>query len=179
MVKHMLRIVFAPNDFNMTVTGVEVPRVGAEPETLQAEFGFFLEDEKAMKVNSDVKGAGGVRCCAFECMNVVGARTFPPAGSCFVRHDEPDRSKWVPHTKETFLETLAAIDEAKGDPDELHEVEIATGIKYNPHSLLWDDYLREVVRAPHNYFWDGMHCLYSSGGFAQYQLNAYVLELRQ
>ena len=51
------------------------------------------------------------------------------------------------------------------------------GIKYNPASLLWDQHLRDLVGAPHCHFWDAMHCLFSSGGIVQYQLNGYVLEL--
>ena len=177
IMKQILQIFFAPHGYNMAVTGVDIPQETGPPETLHAKFVFFLEDEKAMKINSDVKGAGGLRCCALECMNVVKSIVPPHPGNCFVRHDEPDRSKWIPHTKESFLQTLAEIERVKDDLDSLSEVEIATGIKYNPHSLLWDSYLRELIGAPHHHFWDAMHCLYSSGGCVQYQLNAYVLEL--
>ena len=176
LMKKMVEFFFHPSDFNFSVTGAKIP-VGSGSHLLYANFGFFLEDEKAAKVNLALKGAGGARCCALECMNVVGAHSYPPDGHFMVRFHVPDRHRWQPHTKETFSHMLNEIESVKDDSDALDTIEIATGVKYDPACLLWDPYLRDVVGAPHCHFWDAMHCLFSSGGIVQYQLNGYILAL--
>ena len=111
--KQMLLLFFHPSDFNMSETGVQIPQGSGDATILYADFHFFMEDEKAAKVNLDIKGASGLKVCALECMNVVGATAHPPAGDYFVRFDEPDRLRWHLRTKATFRETLAYIERSK------------------------------------------------------------------
>ena len=108
---------------------------------------------------------------------MCGAKTYPPEGDVLVRFTEPRRSRWVAHTKESFYEYLAELERVKDSPEDLKEMEIHTGINYNPHSLLWDAYTLRLVNAPHCQYWDGMHCLFSSGGIVQYELNGFVSAL--
>jgi len=79
LIKQMLYLFFSPDDFNFNVTGARIPQASGSPRDFYADFGFFLEDEKAAKVNLAVKGASGIKCCGLECMNVLGVQSHPPA----------------------------------------------------------------------------------------------------
>ena len=137
-----------------------------------------MEDERAYKIGFDIKGASGCKCC-LSCRAICGATLHPPEGGYFVRFDEPDRSKWDPHTVESIKECINAVDAAKDAGPALKEVETNSGINYNPYGAFWDPYLVDLMRPPHFHFWDAMHCLYASGGVAQYQMNAYIYSLTQ
>ena len=100
---------------------------------------------------------------ACSVLNVVGAKSFPSAGDYFARFSEPDRNKWHPQTKDMLARMLVEVDAVKDNPEELEEIQFRTGIKYNPASLLWDPYLRDLVDAQHCHYWDAMHCLFTSG----------------
>ena len=176
IVKAMLLNFFSKdvNEFNFKTTGLRVPTETDVFGHIRADSIFFIEDEKACKIGFDVKGASGCKCC-FGCQAFCGAKLHPPEGSYYVRHDEPDRSKWDPHTIETIKECIKAVDDAKGTGvGALQEVETNIGINYNPYGPLWDPYLVDLLDPPNCHYWDAMHCLYSSGGVAQFQANGYI-----
>ena len=116
---------------------------------------FFMQDERACKLGFDVKGASGCKCC-FTCQAVCGATLHPPEESYFVRYDEPDRSKWDPHTPESIKECIKAVD-TTNKVGGLKEVETNIGINYNQYGPLWDPYLVDLMRAPHCHYW--MQCI--------------------
>ena len=51
------------------------------------------------------------------------------------------------------------------------------GLKLNQYGIHLDPHLARIVQMPYAFFYDPMHCLFSSGGVCQYQVNAFVLEL--
>ena len=177
LLKKMVLTFFDPSGWNFATTGLEIPVPGQPNETVRATFGFFILDERAVKLGLDIKGASGAKCCGLECLNVCGAQTYPPQGDYFVRYSEPRRSRWHPHTRESFEQILVELENVKDSPGELAEMELRTGVNYNLHSILWDPYTRRLVGAPHCQFWDSMHCLFASGGIVQYQLNGFVLAI--
>ena len=177
LLKKMVLTFFDPSGWNFATTGLEIPVPGQPNENVRATFGFFILDERAVKLGLDIKGAAGAKCCGLECLNVCGAQTYPPQGDYFVRYSEPRRSRWHPHTRESFEQVLVELENVKDSPSELAEMELRTGVNYNLHSILWDPYTRRLVGAPHCQFWDGMHCLCASGGIVQYQLNGFVLAI--
>ena len=82
------------------------------------------------------------------------------------------------HTTDTFREVRDRVDAAR-DSSALAETELICGLSYSPKGCFWDPYLFDLFQPPFCMYWDGMHCLYSSGGIVQYQVNAYVMALMQ
>ena len=171
VINMMLLKFFSKNDFNFKTTGLRFPTEADPSADLRAGFGFFVEDEKACKMGFDVKGASGCKMCIF-CKCVCATHLKP--GPDFVVHTEPDRTLWDEITHEEFKELIQEVDAVKEDSADLKEVETNAGINYNPHGPLWDPYLVDLMNAPFCHYWDAMHCLYASGGVAQFQVNGFI-----
>jgi hypothetical protein len=172
IVKMMLHQFFPPNEvstFSFNVSGMQIPTETGGKFHLKAESTVFFLDEKAAKVDCSVKGAAGVKPCMY-CKNVVGASTRPAAADYLIHYTEPRRARFDLHTPETFAEMKTILENFKDSP-ELPELEIMTGLKYDPHGLLWDEHLASIVQLPYGWFVDAMHCWYSSGGIAQFETN--------
>ena len=61
-------------------------------------------------------------------------------------------------------------------PDRLEELERLCGLTRNPQRVLWDPYIANLISVPYCIFWDAMHCVFGSGGNAQYLVNGFALE---
>ena len=146
-------------------------------EHIRAEFGMFSLDEKAGKEALDFKGAGAAKPC-FKCRNVLGALSWPGDSEYLVRYECPDRRRWHMHTPQSLMEFKEKLDAtAREAPGDLDELQLMLGLKRNEHGVLWDPYLATLVKAPKCMYYDAMHCLFSSGGIAQFQTNTFVQEL--
>ena len=112
-----------------------------------------------------------------HCINVMGHCDF-------FRHDvlvhvhDPDYSKLIRHTPETFAEQVEkVVDAAVNRPSALDAEEKASGIKWDPDGLIFDaDWLLKL-RYPYCEIPDWMHHWVASGGLAQYHLNGMALYL--
>ena len=51
------------------------------------------------------------------------------------------------------------------------QLETRLGFTYSPEGLLWDRQMREIARVPECVYWDWMHNMVASGGYAQLQIN--------
>ena len=54
------------------------------------------------------------------------------------------------------------------------ELEIAHGVKYQEHGLLFDGWLRAFITPISSYVFDWMHVFCTSGGVAQFHINAFI-----
>ena len=176
LTEQMLLQFFHPSKISFATASIELP-VGRSSESWRcdAHFGFFCIDERAVKFITDVKGAGGLNfcCCCKNMMKHCSASEY------FVDGTEHRREKWDPHTPESFRAMKAELDSVKDDPAALKEMEIQCGLNYNPEGLLWDEYISDLIQMPNCIFWDTQHCIYASGGIAQYEVNGFVLEALQ
>ena len=177
LVRQMLYKFFHPSQCNFETTGMRLP-IGSDRVHITGRFGFFLVDEKAGKTNLSVKGAAGTKpCCC--CKNVVGARTLPGDSDYLIHFTDHRRAKFDLHTPESFVEMKQTLDHVHlmNDAQELAETEQVCGINRDPLGLLWDPYLSAIINMPYCMYWDSMHCLWSSGGVGQLQVNGFILEL--
>ena len=180
VVRMMLLTFFSKDttDFNFKTSGIRVPTEADVFGDIRADCGFFIEDERACKVGFDVKGASGCKLCLY-CKAICASHLHPAEGDYYVRFTEPDRSKWDPMTLADIKEVIQEIDAVKDNDELLKEMQTNTGINYNPQGPLWDPYLVELLDVPNCHYWDAMHCLYSSGGVAQYQTNGFIFALME
>ena len=178
IVKAMMYKFFSPADFNFAASGVELQTPGGLKKHLRADFGFFILDEAASKSVFGVKGASGAKCC-LRCMNVLGSKSQPPPGDNYlVRYSEHQRERWRGHTPHSYDSLIRKLDEtARDDPGKLEELELMSGLVRQVNGVLWDPYLRKMIKMPHAMYWDTMHCKWASGGVVQYMLNTFALEL--
>lgn len=161
------------------MSGGTVPTESDAEAHFVARFNSFVLDEKASHVNFGVKGACGIKCC-LECRNVCnckGTKTNIVGHDYLVAYTEPDRSKWDPHTPESFAEMVTILEALKDSPEELKEMEIVMGLTYDVHGVLFDPYIRELIQLPHAMYWDSMHCMYASGAIGQLEVNGFIIEL--
>ena len=165
----LLRSIFLGPESVLTA-GVAL-RIGQTHMVLFIQFGGFVADEGAAKFAWDVKGSSGLLPC-FNCKNVTLIESGHRGG--LVRHDvgnylvdlschdrrlldlRTDTDYW--HAHDT-LEHLSALMTNRGD---FGDTEKAFGINYNPHGILADRELRELVPPSLNRR-DGMHTMLSNG----------------
>ena len=96
----------------------------------------------------------------------------------FVHLHSSEHEKFDKHTPESFAQLAAELkDVAQNRPGELADHEQASGLKYDPYAVPWDDEVRAKLAPPLNHFPDWMHTFPGSGGLAQYNVNAFVLQL--
>ena len=131
-----------------------------------AVFACFVSDEKAIKQLSMAKGASGRKPC-LNCQNVVGrvdAWRVPVDGP-LVHLSCGDPAKFVPHTPATLQELYSYLRESGTAADGTDG-----GFSVSEDALLASP-MATVANLPDSIFWDWMHCLMSSGGVAQFEVN--------
>ena len=176
IVKAMLHSFYPPpgvSEFCFIGSGMRIP-TDTGTFHISAKKSGFTVDEKASKVDFSVKGASGVKCCLY-CKNCCKSAADASGSDYLIHFTEPRRARFDLHTAASFNEIKCLLDHLKDNPAELKEAEILTGVKFDPHGILWDEHLAGLLNMPHGWYVDAMHCLYSSGGIAQYEVNGYCL----
>jgi hypothetical protein len=158
-----------------------------ESFTFAADFAFWLADEAAFKKLGGVKGASGTKMCLC-CQNTVGRCKADaiPEGSPLVHFTNPDvETLCVPHTPATLAECwLFLADQAvllrqgRLTKKAFKQMEQCLGITFCVVSLLAPR-INEIAQVPHSVFWDWMHCVVASGGWAQYELNQLLRRIQR
>jgi hypothetical protein len=143
-------------------------------QLVQLDFECMVQDEKAHKGVSSVKGAAGWRCC-LRCTNVwnVLDKTTLSNGNHHFAHAVP--SQFKVHTRDTFFK---AVDEVSRQREVLNKTKFEklqkeNGVTWCPDGLVMDTYMRKHFCPPLNTYWDPMHCLLASSGVSQYEVNGF------
>jgi hypothetical protein len=169
--------------FNLETLGVRLQSGTRSVESvfLKLSFGCFLGDERALKEIAQVKGSSGIKPC-LVCCNVVSRVSPEILGAGFLVHvtecDPLRFSRWTPSTFREACEQVAnswaTVSRAKA-----LEQEKMCGILYEGgHGLLWGRNAARVA-IPDGIYWDSMHCLWASGGIAQFELAGFLFALRE
>jgi len=138
------------------------------------KFLCFVGDEKSHKEVFSLKGASGFKCCG-GCLNVVGRTPQPVASDYFVHVKEAFARTALPHTTQTFDEIVDRLRAA--GRGELARLQTQLGVNCEVGGLLFDDALRPLLNMPRCIYWDIQHCVCSSGGVGQYQVNQFARHL--
>jgi hypothetical protein len=163
--------------WNLAKTGIRLKH-GDEVVHMFARFACCPQDERAHKFGFDVKGSSGRNPCA-SCQNCIGRVPFFEDDSGFVHVWSPCYEKFIPKNSAAATEMLDALEHVAkhGSAKEREDLEMASGYVYDESGLLWDQALRPYISFPDCIYWDWMHNWCSSGGIAQFFLNAFVLEV--
>ena len=131
---------------------------------------------QAHKFTSSVTGASGTHCC-LVCRNIKNMEPEKLAGHAYFKHYALAYPyEFHRHDAESFWKL---VDEVHAKAAGLaktprKQLQSDSGIVWNPHGILVDEYLRNVFcPATHTYF-DPMHCLCASSGVSQYHLNGFA-----
>ena len=79
--------------------------------------------------------------------NVVNSVANVGESEYLVHYTEPRRDRFDLQTPESFNQIKDLLGAAKDSPDALGKLEINTGVKYDPHGLLWDAHLASIAKA--------------------------------
>ena len=180
VLKFCLNYFYSKSGFSFA-SGVNLPLGNTGEEfCLKAKFKCFVQDEKAHKQTSSVKGASGWSCC-INCMNIVKPWDDDvwEDDDFFKHYATAEPKDFVLHTKETFEAMADRLAESRGamTNGEFAELELKCGLNYNPHGIVADKGLREHYCPPCNTFWDSHHNWAASGGISQYHVNAFCLAI--
>ena len=161
---------FSPSDpsQHMTEGGISLRLPDGQRLWLFVSFGWQLSDELAASLQVYCsKGANGLKPCKW-CCNVFDHKTV--RASVFsdpwaVTHDEPNIRKFVMHTPDTLAKIIADLKhtaETRGG-GALSALATAMGYSYEPHGILFDPYLFQLVEPTEHSIPDPMHVLYVNG----------------
>ena len=172
-------VFFQPASFNFSI-GVTLPDGRGGSCLHRVEMGPFIQDEKAQKNANSVKGAAGTRCC-LKCRNILNIDPQRIQHHPYFKHYATAKPEsFHLHTAESFWKSadmLACAVNSGAAQTHINALEQALGIKYAKNGLVWDIYLRRHYNPVLQTYWDWMHCLYGSGGYAQFEVNLFVVEL--
>ena len=131
-------------------------------------FGFIIADEDALRQIWSAKGASGTFPC-MECWNVcgVGPKSLVTDNQgVLVAISCTDFSKFRRKTNAGVwqqVDELAAVAAAAGPAARLIALEKKYGLNHNPHGLLLNVTLRNIVKPVDHTTHDPTHCYYSNG----------------
>ena len=169
----------AASRFLMRDWFVEAPRLQEEgllltigpnrrPVLLFMKFGNTLCDEDAMKKFWSAKGASGLQPC-WKCwisgvrdgssladFDVTGTMVDIRCGNAAEFQLIDDHSRYVQANVLARSRATLSITRFK-------QLEQAYGLTYNPHALLWDDRLHNIVLPQSGSRYDAAHCFFCNG----------------
>eukprot|EP00973_Karenia_brevis_P025422 3507691-Karenia_brevis.AAC.1 len=154
------------------------PTTGREI-TIRAKPLLFIADGKAHKETSSAKGSAGNKCC-ISCRNICNVAPSRLADQTYLVHYALAKpNQFHLHTNASFLDMANALRASKSQLGKtaFGRLETAMGLTYEPQAWFYDTYLSGLISPVEGLCHDSMHCLCSSGGVAQYEVNAFVLYL--
>ena len=141
------------------------------------EFGFIVEDGKAVFETISTTGMGGNSMC-FACANVMG-RADPDlvqraaVGTGIVHLSCTETKRFRKHDSESFNALADVVQAARLElgVGAFANLCTMTGFHYDASAWPWDHYIRNLAPLPGCMYPDSMHTLLSSGGSLQYSMN--------
>ena len=141
---------------------------------IRATLAGLLLDGLAHKQITSTKGASGKLCCML-CQNVVNTKNIDKSKHQ-VHYSVAKRSECILHTHDSFYEQVDKLASMHGRVTKkaFGEEETRTGLVYHKHAVIYDPSMRCVYSVPKHTYFDAMHCLLTSGGIAQWEVNAFL-----
>jgi len=170
LMKEIVKIFFISLDFDSRA-GLRLSSSTGSSCMLYLDLGFFIQDGAAHKLMWHMKGESGFRFCSL-CLNVISRRSKVvqdgllddfPGLVCENISNENLVFATDQDVRATQLRLRAAsATHTKANFDMLQK---ATSFNYEPHGILQDDELFDIVKPISQYCHDPMHCLVVGGVF--------------
>ena len=174
--KAILLDMFRNQDCNFETTGV-LMKHGSQSQIVQMKFETCPQDWLAQVDMFSMKGQSGLNPCPL-CDNCMGRRAFFEDESGFSHVLSPEYEKFKVRDSARVKDVLHTIENvAVNFPDDLEELEKASGLVYDARGLLFDKDLVGILDLSTAIYADTSHCLLASGGVAQYHLNQFILRI--
>lgn len=122
---------FDPSGLDMRTTGIQLGMPDGRTLHLFVTFGVSLADSLGLDLMYDLKGTGGLHCCA-RCLNVFNRLTSRKLHGNFVWHTESDHSKIQEHTTATLNAVLREVERCSTTMGQgaFKELQTRVGINY-------------------------------------------------
>ena len=164
MMKDVLKVFWKPGGTpNFATTGC-ILNSGDQGVLFKAHFAGFLGDEKGIKEIFNAKGPAGIRPC-LTCKNVVQFLGGSITSTSYLQGIDAQRSMFDRATDDEVAQAADMLRDiaAAGPRSRLEKAEKASGINYEPNSLLYEESLRSIVKPVSGWIRDWMHMLCVSG----------------
>jgi len=145
---------------------------------IRASLSCFLLDGLAHKYITSTKGASGKICCML-CRNIVNtARSAIDRRKQQKHYSVATRADCILHTHDSFCAEVDRLASIRGHVTkaEFAKQEINIGLVYDEHAITHAPTLRDVYSVTKHTYFDAMHCLLTSGGVAQWEVNAFLVK---
>ena len=179
-VKNVISLNVIPVGWNFETVGVRICNNGLS-RLIRAAFGAFIADAKALAQFCSLRNSSGSNPCPC-CKNCLGhCEYFDDA--YFVHIHSAEAERFDPHTPETFAESVQMVREAAdavqmgAHPSVLANAEQLHGIVFDAESMAFDEDICKQANLPDSIFFDTMHNVCASGGFAQYEVNQFCRQV--
>ena len=172
----IIRRFYSPNGFNFAV-GARLPKPDGGLMCVRLRLEGFLQDEKAHKGVTSVKGSGGWKCC-LKCDNILNIDPELLEGQQYYLHYAcAVPAQFVLHTPESFFAKVDQLKEAHGriSPTAFDTLQKNFGITWCPDGPLMDPHCRLHYNPVDGTVFDPMHCFVASSGLSQYEVNGFCL----
>ena len=89
--------------------------------------------------------------------------------------------RFDPHTPETFADSVQLVKDAAatGSKPLLEQVEQDHGLVFDAESIPLDEDICKQANLPDSLYFDTMHNVCTSGGFAQYEVNQFCRSVKR
>ena len=182
VMRRIMNVFFSTDGWNLETLGVRICNNGLW-RVIRASFGCFIADIKALGQICSLKGTNGSIPCPC-CKNCLGhCEYFDDA--YFVHIHSAEAERFDPHTPETFAESVQMVREAAdavqmgAHPIVLANAEKLHGIVFDAESMAFDEDICKQANLPDSIFFDTMHNVCASGGFAQYEANQFCRRVKE
>ena len=108
------------------------------------------------------------------CKNVMG-RCAPFEHDYLVHFASPEFQRFDKHTVQSYRDLADSVKHyAEHKPRELKDHEQATGMRWEPQGIIYDQHMRQKLESPWCQYPDFMHDICASGGVGQYEVNGII-----
>jgi hypothetical protein len=138
-----------------------------------------LGDAKALQQMFGLKTSASYKPCG-RCANIFGRLRLgdaPPAPGAYLQHYTcANMALWDEWTHARFQEARAELTRAFAEgPEQGALMERMLGICFNEGRGLAFGERADLYRVPETLYYDAQHCIWASGGVAQYEINQLIL----
>ena len=175
--KALLKLFFGAPSVDDLRYGVLLPIPGDTSRLVTGKLGILIQDERAHKCMTYMKGATGHKICGC-CQNVVGFKSAwlpDPTGFC-VSSASTDVASFKPHTDATVRGIQRRLAEVADVSGELKMLQMQFGYVLCPNGILADNDLDVPLMSA--FCWDWMHCYFVDGVFV-WEFRALMMRLQE
>ena len=178
LMRHLLKV-FVCQTPGLCTTGMRVPLGDGSHFFMKCTLNSVCQDFLAFEHMFNLKGGSSKKPC-FLCKNVMGRADVPEDHNYLICRDCTDIARFDEYDTQTFYDMCDLLEHGYNtlNQESYDKLGRACGLSYEPQGILWDRELRWLFDPINSCVLDWCHCICSSGGIAQYEVNALIRHMQ-